>query len=297
MVFRSFPHHKLRTLETMDNLLQVRDLTVRYHTADPRPHSAVDRISFDVLSGEVLGLMGESGSGKSSLALALLGLLPAGSTEVSGSVLFRGQELLAMPERALEQIRGLAISLVFQEPEISLSPIMRARDQVAEVIHAHRRWNWKRCRMEAEQMLARVGLTPTERIFSAYPHQLSGGQRQRVVLAQALACDPALLIADEPTASLDARSQADFIALLRSLKQQFRISILLISHTPEIQASLADRLLVMKNGRILEEGSFDDLYRNPSHAYTRLMLRRSSRATNARLGSELEFLTAEQLVR
>lgn len=281
----------------MDNLLQVSNLAVQYHTADLRPHAAVDRISFHVASGEVLGLMGESGSGKSSVALALLGLLPADSVEISGSVLFRGQELLAMPERALQRIRGAAISLVFQEPGISLSSMMRAGDQVAEVIHAHRRRNWKRCRMEAEQMLGRVGLTPTDRVFSAYPHQLSGGQRQRVVLAQALACDPALLIADEPTASLDARSQADFIALLRSLKQQFHISILLISHTPEIQASLADRLLVMKNGRIIEEGSFDELYCNPSHAYTRLMLRRSSRVTNTHLGRETESFAEEQLVR
>lgn len=281
----------------MNNLLQVSNLTVQYRGAGLRPHSAVDRISFGVASGEVLGLMGESGSGKSSVALALLGLLPAESTEISGSVLFRGQELLAMPERALQRIRGAAISLVFQEPGISLSPMMRAGDQVAEVIHAHRRWNWKRCRTHAEQMLARVGLTPTDRIFSAYPHQLSGGQRQRVVLAQALACDPVLLIADEPTASLDARSQADFIALLRGLKQQFHISILLISHTPEIQASLADRLLVMKNGRIVEEGSFDELYRNPSHPYTRLMLRRSSRATNTHLATQLAFLPEEQLAR
>lgn len=296
MVFRSFPL-RYRTLEAVDNLLQVSNLTVQYRAADLRLHPAVDRISFHVESGEVLGLMGESGSGKSSVALALLGLLPVESTEVSGSVLFQRQELLTMPERVLQQIRGAAISLVFQEPGISLSPMMRAGDQVAEVIHAHRSWNWKHCRMEAEQMLARVGLTPTDRIFSAYPHQLSGGQRQRVVLAQALACDPALLIADEPTASLDARSQADFIALLRSLKQQFHISILLISHTPEIQASLADRLLVMKNGRILEEGSFDELYRNPSHAYTRLMLRRSSRATSAHSGTGLEFLPEEQLAR
>jgi ABC-type glutathione transport system ATPase component len=280
----------------MDNLLQVSDLTVQYRTANQRPHSAVDGISFDVASGEVLGLMGESGSGKSSLALALLGLLPTASTQVSGSVLFRDQELLARPERTLQEIRGAAISVVFQEPGISLSPMMRAGDQIAEVIHAHRRWNWRQCRTEAEQMLARVGLTPTARIFAAYPHQLSGGQRQRVVLAQALACEPALLIADEPTASLDARSQADFIALLRSLKEQARISILLISHTPEIQASLADRLLVMKDGRIVEEGNFDELYRNPSDAYTRLMLRRSKGARNSRLDGEPVF-AGEQLTR
>lgn len=281
----------------MEKLLKVRNLAIWYHAGELPAHPAVDGICFDIACGEVVGLMGESGCGKSSVALALLGLLPAETSEISGSVLFRDQELLAMPERALQRIRGSAISLVFQEPGISLSPMMRAGDQVAEVIHAHRSWNWKRCRTQAEQMLARVGLTPTDRIFSAYPHQLSGGQCQRVVLAQALACDPALLIADEPTASLDARSQADFIALLRSLKQQFHISILLISHTPEIQASLADRLLVMKNGHIVEEGSFDELYRSPTHAYTRLMLRRSSRATNAHLGTDRDFLPEEQLAR
>ncbi|HEV2616719.1 MAG TPA: ABC transporter ATP-binding protein, partial [Candidatus Acidoferrales bacterium] len=287
-----------RTLrgQPMENLLQVRNLTVRYAAADARAHTGVDGISFDIAAGEVVGLMGESGSGKSSVALALLGLLPAESTEISGSVLFRGEELTGMRESALEEIRGAAISLVFQEPGISLSPMMRVGEQIAEVIHAHRRWNWRQCQTEAEQMLARVGLTPTARIFAAYPHQLSGGQRQRVVLAQALACEPALLIADEPTASLDARSQADFIALLRSLKEQARISILLISHTPEIQASLADRLIVMKDGRIVEEGDFDELYRNPSDAYTRLMLRRSKGARNSHFDGEPVF-AEEQLAR
>ena len=281
----------------MQNLLQVRNLTIRYHTADTRPHQAVDGICFDIAPGEVVGLMGESGSGKSSVALALLGLLPRESTEISGSALFRGEELLTMRERALQKIRGAAISLVFQEPGISLSPVMRAGDQIAEVIHAHRGWNWKCCRAKAKSMLSRVGLTPTERIFSAYPHQLSGGQRQRVVLAQALSCDPALLIADEPTASLDASSQADFLALLRSLKGQFHISILLISHTPEIQASLADRLLVMNDGCIVEQGRFGDLYRSPSHAYTRRMLRRSSHARELHFDADPEPHAEEQLVR
>ncbi|HKV27175.1 MAG TPA: ABC transporter ATP-binding protein [Candidatus Acidoferrales bacterium] len=279
----------------MENLLQIRGLRVRFRSAELRSHTAVDEISFDIAPGEALGLMGESGSGKSSVALALLGLLSAETTEISGSALFRSQELLGMRERAFREIRGAAISLVFQEPGISLSPVMRTGDQVAEVVHAHRRWNWKRCRTEAEQMLARVGLAPTERIFAAYPHQLSGGQRQRVALAQALACDPALLIADEPTASLDARSQAEFIALLRSLKEQAHISILLISHTPEIQASLADRLLVMKDGRIVEEGSFDELCRKASHEYTRLMLRRQ-RVKNVNFEGE-PLYAEEQFVR
>ncbi len=236
----------------------------------------MDGVSFDVAPGEVVGLMGESGCGKSSTALALLGLLAKQRAEVVGSIVLRGQELLGMKEAELQKIRGSKISLVFQEPGIALSPVMRVGDQVAEVIHAHREWSWKRCRTEAETILARVGLGSAARIYSAYPHQLSGGQRQRVVLAQALCCEPSLLVADEPTASLDARSQADFLALLRGIKSQFGISILLISHSPELQASLADRLLVMKNGLIIEEGSFERLYENPAHDYTRMMLRRTA---------------------
>ena len=262
----------------MGSLLQVRNLTIRYHLDGAEPHRAVDGVSFEVAPGEVVGLMGESGCGKSSIALALLGLLEKQSTEVTGSAVLSGQELLGMSEGELQRVRGSKISLVFQEPGIALSPVMRVGDQVAEVVHAHHQWSWKRCRTETEAILARVGLGPGARIFSAYPHQLSGGQRQRVVLAQALCCGPELLVADEPTASLDARSQADFLALLRNLKNELGISILLISHTPELQASLADRLLVMKDGRIIEEGSFEKLYESPAHDYTRMMLRRSARA-------------------
>jgi len=281
----------------MEKLLEVRGLTIQYDAAGAHPHRAVDGVCFDIGSGEVVGLMGESGCGKSSIALGVLGLLDRESAAVSGSILFRGQELLKMGERRLEKIRGAGISLVFQEPGISLSPMMRAGEQVAEVIHAHRGGSWKQCREGAETMLARVGLEQTKRIFSAYPHQLSGGQRQRVVLAQALACGPALLIADEPTASLDARSQADFVALLRRLKEETGISILLISHTPEIQASLADRLLVMKDGRIVEEGNFGEIYRNPRQDYTRAILRRAARGMEHHFNNESEITGEEQLVR
>jgi len=281
----------------MDKVLKVRDLAVLYDTGELHAHQAVAGISFDIASGEVVGLMGESGCGKSSIAMALLGLLPRQGTAISGSASFRDHELLKMDEQSLQKIRGAGISLVFQEPGISLSPMMRAGEQVAEVIHAHRGWSWKHCREEAETMLARVGLEQTKRIFSTYPHLLSGGQRQRVVLAQALACGPALLIADEPTASLDARSQADFVALLRRLKEETGISILLISHTPEIQANLADRLLVMKDGRILEEGRFEDLYRNPRQDYTRAILRRAARRMEHHFNNESEITGEEQLVR
>jgi ABC-type glutathione transport system ATPase component len=265
----------------MEALLRVKNLNVSYRLADPSRHHAVQNVSFEIGEGEVLGLMGESGCGKTTLALALLGLLSEEQAQVSGSIQFRGEELLPKDRSSLRAIRGAGISLVFQEPELALSPVMKIRDQVAEVIHAHNDWNWERCRTDAELALARVGLSDLQRISSAYPHQLSGGQRQRVVLAEALACNPALLIADEPAASLDARSQGEILALSRELQREMQISILLISHAPEVQASLADRLMVMANGRVVEQGPFEQLYRNPSHACTRAMLRTAAPASVA----------------
>lgn len=262
----------------MQALLQIRDLSVQFLCAGAPGHRAVNGASFEIGAGEIVGLMGESGCGKSTTALALLGLLPGDSARVHGSALFCGKELLTMDERQLGKVRGAEISLVFQEPEIALSPVMRVGDQVAEVIRAHLNLSWRRCRAKARFALACVGLD-NERIFAAYPHQLSGGQRQRIVLAQALACNPALLIADEPTASLDARNQVEFLALLRTLKNQKGLAVFLISHSPEVQARLADRLLVMKEGQIIEQGSFTALYRNPSHPYTRALMQAKSRRT------------------
>ncbi len=258
----------------MKSLLQVRDLTVRYRPAHSNEHQAISGVSFDIGRGEVLGVMGESGCGKTSVALALLGLLPK-QTVVSGHVDFMGQDVLAMEERRFSKIRGAQISLVSQEPGIALSPVLRVGDQIAEVVRAHRGWRWNRCRAEAESMLAHVGLGGRNRIYSAYPNQLSGGQCQRIVLAQALVCRPALVIADEPTASLDARSQSEFLSLLRQMKDELHVSLLLISHNPETQASLADRLMVMANGRVVEEGRFAELYKHPSHSCTRSMLSRN----------------------
>jgi len=278
----------------METLLKVAELAIRYRSAGAVAHEAVTGVSFDVGRGETLGVMGESGSGKTSIALALLGLLSREDAELSGSVLFRGEDLLAMNEKALQKIRGAAISIVYQEPGIGLSPVMRVGTQIAEIVRAHRKYGRQKCRDEAFAMLGRVGLPSTERIFSAYPHQLSGGQLQRIVLAQALICQPALLIADEPTASLDAQSRADFVALLRELKQSLGISLLLISHTPEIQASLADRLIVMKDGKIVEMGAFDDLYRKPSHPYTKTLLARKGSALASEAGQE--SATHEHLV-
>jgi ABC-type glutathione transport system ATPase component len=271
----------------MESLLTVRDLTIHYRSAKARACDAVAGVTFDVARGEVLGVMGESGCGKTSIALALLGLLSREEAEISGSVVFRGEDLLAMSEKSLQKIRGAAISMVYQESGIALSPVMRVGAQIAEVLRAHRKYSWRKSRDEAFAMLSHVGLPSTERIFSAYPHQLSGGQLQRIVLAQALVCEPALVIADEPTASLDARSRADFVSLLRELKGSLGISLLLVSHTPEIQASLADRMLVMKDGKIVEMGRFDDLYAKASHPYTKALLaRRTTPASRTERGQD-----------
>lgn len=279
----------------MGNLLEVQNLSVEYGRGSESFRS-VDDLSFDVEAGEVVGLMGESGCGKSSTALALLGLLPRNTARASGSALLGGRELLGMQEKELQKLRGSEISLIFQEPEMALSPMMRVGEQIAEVIHAHRPWNWKQCRSEAAAILERVGLEPVARILNSYPHQLSGGQRQRIVLAQAISCKPKLLVADEPTASLDAQTQNEFISLLLDLRNETGLSILLISHSPELQARVADRMLVMNGGRIIESGSFEHLFENPAHDYTRMMLRRTANTVEtSRALEDLEL--EEQLTR
>ena len=210
--------------DCLETLLAVKNLNVAYRSADGSTQVAVENASWEIGAGEVLGLMGESGCGKTSIALALLGLLGAEQAQVSGSIQFRGKELLTMGEREMREIRGSGISMVFQEPGIALNPVMRVREQVAEVIHAHKQMSWEKCQEEAQSALVRVGLPDTPRIFSAYPHQLSGGQRQRLTLAQALACEPALVIADEPTASVDARSQHELLAQASHPQQWFGAS-------------------------------------------------------------------------
>lgn len=274
--------------DCLETLLAVKNLNVAYRSADGSTQVAVENASCEIGAGEVLGLMGESGCGKTSIALALLGLLGAEQAQVSGSIQFRGKELLTMGEREMREIRGSGISMVFQEPGIALNPVMRVREQVAEVIHAHKQMSWEKCQEEAQSALVRVGLPDTPRIFSAYPHQLSGGQRQRVTLAQALACEPALVIADEPTAAVDARSQQELLRLLQQLQREMGIAILMISHSAEVQARLADRLMVMERGRIVEQGRFEELYRRPSQPCTRAMLRAPMAADDA---EELDFAT------
>ena len=233
-----------------DALLKVENLTVQY---GPQGAPEVANVSFAIAHGEVVGLAGGSGCGKTTLALSLLRLLPPSAKVVTGSIRFRGRELMAMSERQLEKIRGAGISMIPQEPGIALHPMLPAGEQVADVIQAHKPWSRQRCREEAVRMLLRVHLNSVGRIYAAYPHQLSGGQRQRVVIAQALACRPDLVIADEPTASLDARAQAGILTLLRELRERSGTAMLLISHSPTVLAKLADRVIVMHAGRIVED--------------------------------------------
>lgn len=275
----------------MSELLRVQNLNVEYCFDGPPLARALEDVSFAIGRGETVGVMGESGCGKTTLATAILGLLPRERARVSGSIRFCDQEIVGMSDRKLHQIRGAGIAIVHQDPEVALSPFLRAGEQVAEVVRAHRQWKWNQCREAAFGALKRMGFDEPERVYRSYPHQLSGGQRQRVVLAQALVCDPALIIADEPAASLDARTQAEIVTLLLEIKKARQTSLLLISHTPEIQASLADRLMVMSEGRIIEEGSFDHLYWQPARELTKAMLHSKSGMREAGRDSDFSSRT------
>jgi oligopeptide/dipeptide ABC transporter ATP-binding protein len=209
---------------------------------------------------------------------------------VRGSVRFRGRELSTLPEAELSRLRGAEIALIFQEPSIALNPVICVGDQVTEVIRAHRPWEARRCRKEAESLLARVRLPAGGRVYHAYPHELSGGQNQRVLIAQALACGPSLIIADEPMSGLDAETQAGILELLLELKTHSRVAFLFISHHPGVLARLADRLLVMYAGQIVEEGSLPQVFRTPRHPYTQGLLHSLPAAADACAGKDRKRL-------
>jgi oligopeptide/dipeptide ABC transporter ATP-binding protein len=254
-------------------LIQVRKLTVHYTSADGREIPALKQVDFTIQPGEAVGVLGESGCGKTTLGLSVLRLLPASARIASGSVLFHGQEILKMTEDQLQKLRGAEISMIFQEPEIALNPVMRVGEQIAEVIRAHRPGSREQCRAEAKELLNQLGFSDAERIYSAYPHQLSGGQRQRAVIAQAIACKPSFVIADEPTTALDPTVQGEILALLRHLKERHHMGSLIITHNPAILARITDRVLVMYAGRIVEEAATSDIFRKPLHPYTLGLLR------------------------
>jgi ABC-type dipeptide/oligopeptide/nickel transport system ATPase component len=254
----------------MPPLLDVQHLTVTFAGARSSL-TAVDDVSFQVVSGETLGLVGESGSGKSVTAFSILRLVQPPGQITGGRVLFDGRDLLGLSEAEMRAVRGARISLIFQEPMTALNPVMRVGDQIAEALTVHGATGAEG-RRRAIELLEAVRISDAARRVRDYPHQLSGGMRQRVMIAIALACRPSLIIADEPTTALDVTIQAQVLDLLRDLKAQFNLALLLITHDFGVIAEMADRVAVMYKGRLVEEGPVRQILRAPAHEYTKNLL-------------------------
>jgi len=255
------------------DLLSVRDLTVSFRTERGMVR-ALFGVSFSLFPGETLGLVGESGCGKTITALSLLNLLPSPPAVIEGGrALFRGKDLLTLPEDGMCEVRGKEISMIFQEPMTSLNPVLTIGDQVAEVFTAHRTCGRKEAAARAVAWLRRVKMPDPERRAREYPHQMSGGMRQRAMIAMALALEPALLIADEPSTALDVTIQAQILSLLGEMREQQRMAILLITHDLGVVSEFADRVAIMYLGRIAEIARTADLFADPVHPYTQGLLR------------------------
>ena len=258
----------------MSSLLQVQDLSIDFRDvrAPGGWQRTVDRVSFAVQPGEIVGIVGESGSGKTVTCRSLIQLLPPRLARVSGQVQFGGQNLLELDPPALGQVRGEQIAMIFQTPSSHLDPLMRVGEQIAEALIVHRNMSRNEARRAAIELLDHVGISEPARNVSAYPHQFSGGMRQRVMIAAALACRPALLLADEPTTALDVTVQAKVLDLLRRLRDEDGLSIILVSHDLGVIAGLCDRVIVMYQGRIVETAPTRELLRHPQQAYTRKLI-------------------------
>ncbi len=265
-------------------LLEVRELKVSFDTLAGRAR-AVDGISFELRAGETLGVVGESGCGKSVTSLALMRLLAEPPARVSGAVRLRGTELLTLPERAMRQVRGNRISMIFQEPMTSLNPVLTIGRQIAESVRVHQGAGRAEALARAVEMLKLVQIPEAERRVNEYPHQLSGGMRQRVMIALALACRPEVLIADEPTTALDVTIQAQILDLIARLQRTLGMGVLLITHDLGVVAESCDRVIVMYAGRKVEEAPVDALFDRPLHPYTRALMASmpSLNASDARL--------------
>ena len=254
-------------------LLEVKDLRVRYRRGDEYV-CALNGLDLDAARGEKLGLVGETGAGKTTLALSILGLLPERVGEITGgSIVFSGDELLEQGEAYMLGLRGRRVSMIFQDPMTSLNPVFRCGYQIDEVINLHEPGLHKdKVRERSIEMLKLVGIANAEGVYSMYPHELSGGMRQRVMIAMALACSPGLIIADEPTTALDVTIQAQILDLLKELKDKINSSIMLITHDLGVIASMADYVVVMYAGRVVEKGTTEDIFHNPCHPYTICLL-------------------------
>ena len=271
-------------------VLTVKDLRVTFGDGDASVR-AVRGVTFDLCRGETLALVGESGSGKSVTALAALQLLPQTAYFPTGEIVMCGTSVIGASEEAMRQIRGDAVGIVFQEPMTSLNPLHSIEKQVGEVLEIHRGMDESSVRARVLELLDLVGLRDAEKRLSALPHELSGGQRQRVMIAMALALEPDILIADEPTTALDVTIQAQILALLEDLQARLGMAILFITHDLSIVSRIADRVCVMKAGEIVEQGDVDVIFKDAAHPYTQRLL-----AAQPRVGKPHEGISAEELV-
>ena len=255
----------------MASVLEIRDLQVSYQSREVRSRPVLSGVSFDLMPGEILGVLGESGSGKSTLAASVLRLLPPNGHIAGGEILFDGKNLLQASSEELRQIRGGRIALIHQEPSLALHPTMRVGKQVRQVLAAHQSSPKIDLDERTRQVFTQLFLQEADRILRSYPHQLSGGQRQRALIAQAIACRPVLVIADEPTAALDPATQLDILCVFRTLREELGLAMIFITHNPALLSGFADRVLVLYAGQVVEWGPADSVLRSPRHPYTKAL--------------------------
>jgi peptide/nickel transport system ATP-binding protein len=252
----------------MTSLLEIKDLNVSFKKGKEHV-SVVDGVSFSLKPGQTLGLVGESGCGKSVTSLSIMGLLPKGLAKIGhGEILFAEKNLVGLGNEEYRKIRGREISMIFQEPMTSLNPVFTIGNQIIEIIDAHLKLTQKQAIAHALVMLKKVGIPRVNEIMNEYPHQLSGGMKQRVMIATAMACNPKVLIADEPTTALDVTIQAQILKLMRKLKDDFNTAIMMITHDLGVVAEMCDYVVVMYAGKIVEEGNVREIFKNPRHPYT-----------------------------
>ncbi|MCM3767519.1 ABC transporter ATP-binding protein [Neobacillus niacini] len=252
----------------MEKILQVKDLNISFHTFAGEV-KAIRGVSFDLLKGETLAIVGESGSGKSVTTKSIMRLLPEHNSEIKGGeILFEGKDLTKLSDKQMQKIRGKEISMIFQDPMTSLNPTMKIGNQIMEPLIKHQNMSKHAARQRAIELLKLVGIPKPEIRIDQYPHQFSGGMRQRVVIAIALACNPKVLIADEPTTALDVTIQAQILELMKDLQKKIDTSIIFITHDLGVVANVADRVAVMYGGKIVEIGTADEIFYNPQHPYT-----------------------------
>lgn len=253
-------------------LLEVKDLKT-YFLTEAGVARAVDSVSFKMSERQVLGIVGESGCGKSVCALSILRLVPSPGITAGGEIWFDGKNLVSIPENEMQSVRGNEISMIFQEPMTSLNPVFRVEDQIAEVLLRHKHISKKEARLQVIELLRRVGIPSPEIKMRDYPHQMSGGMRQRVVIAIAIACNPRMIIADEPTTALDVTIQAQILSLLDNLRETHGMAVLLITHDLGVIAEMAEEVLVMYTGRVVEHAGVKELFEDPLHPYTQGLMR------------------------